>query len=249
MELDDRLPGKVESARIDSDEEIKEDTVCLEIIENDEYIPILTLGNFSAITGGAKSRKSFFGILILGVMAAGHNMFDKFCPKIRKMVILFDTEQGKSRVQKSMKRIVKIAGTNDNLIAYDLRPFKFDERIKMIEFAIYNNENVGFVLLDGIRDLVSNINDPDQATKISDLLMKWTAERNIHIMVIIHQNKADKNPRGHIGTEIMNKSETVIQIEKDTEERYKSLVVPQFTRGLEFDEFEFFYHFLVVSYL
>jgi len=239
MELNDKIPEKLESAIIDPDEEIRDDTVCLEIIEKSQYIPVLTLGNFSAIIGKAKSRKSFFGILILGIMVAGRIMFDKFCPRIRKKVILFDTEQGKTRVQRSLQRVIKIAGNGKDFIAYNLRPFTVEERIQMIQFAIYNTENVGFVLLDGVRDLVTDINSPDQATRISNLLMKWTEERNIHVMVVIHQNKADLSARGHIGTEIINKSETVISITKDSVEKYKSLITPEFTRGLEFEPFSY----------
>lgn len=238
--LNDKIPEKLENSVIDPNEEIKKDTVCFEIIEKTQYIPVLTLGNFSAITGRAKSRKSFFGILILGVMVSGRIMFDKFCPRVRKKVILFDTEQGKTRVQRSVQRVIKIAKTGKDFTAYNLRPYSVEERIKMIEFALYNTEDVGFVLLDGIRDLVTDINSPDQATRISNLLMKWTEERNIHIMVVIHQNKADANARGHIGTEIVNKSETVLSIKKDTIDTINSIVTAEFTRGLDFDEFAYF---------
>jgi len=240
MELNDKIAKEVEASRIDPNEEIKEDAICFEIIEGTQYIPVLTLGNFSAVTGKKSSRKSFFGVLMLGVMVSGKIMFNKLCPRIRKKVILFDTEQGKTRVQRSVQRVIKIAGNSKNFAAYNLRPFLVEDRIKMIEFALYNTEDVGFVLLDGIRDLVTDINSPDQATTISNLLMKWTEERNIHIMVIIHQNKADMNARGHIGTEIINKSETVISITKDSTEKYKSLITPEFTRGLDFEPF-FYY--------
>ncbi|GAH45309.1 unnamed protein product [marine sediment metagenome] len=241
MELKDKIPAKLESAMIDPNERIEEDIVCLKIIERTQYIPVLTLGNFSAIIGKAKSRKSFFGILILGVMIAGKIMFNKFYPKINsKKVILFDTEQGKARVQKSVQRVIEIAKTHENFTAYSLRPFSVEERIQMIEFAIYNTDNIGFVLLDGVRDLVTDINSPEQASKISNLLMKWTGERNIHIMVVIHQNKADLSARGHIGTEIVNKSETVISITKDSVEKYKSLITPEFTRDIDFEPFSYY---------
>ena len=32
---------------------------------------------------------------------------------------------------------------------------------------------------------------------------------------ILHQNKGDENARGHIGTELNNKAETVLLVEKD----------------------------------
>jgi hypothetical protein len=38
-------------------------------------------------------------------------------------------------------------------------------------------------------------------------------QKVIHIHTILHQNKADENARGHIGTELNNKAETVLEYE------------------------------------
>ena len=82
--------------------------------------------------------------------------------------------------------------------------------------AIYRTENVGLVVIDGIRDMVYDINSSSESTKVISLLMTWTGERNIHIHTILHQNKGDEHARGHIGTELSNKAETVLQVEKDS---------------------------------
>ena len=63
--------------------------------------------------------------------------------------------------------------------------------------------------------MVYDINSPSESTKVISLLMTWTGERHIHIHTILHQNKGDENARGHIGTELSNKAETVLQVEKD----------------------------------
>ena len=49
--------------------------------------------------------------------------------------------------------------------------------------------------------------------------MQWTDDRQIHIHTILHQNKGDENARGHIGTELNNKAETVLLVEKGQEQR------------------------------
>lgn len=228
-----------EKSILDPDQEIKESPICLEILQNDERIPIYTLGNFSAIIGKAKARKSFFVSLIMGIMASGKQN-DIFQPRIKKNCILFDTEQALYHVHKFAKRSVKIAGSKDKLIFCALRPYDTEQRIEIIEHGIYNTDDLGFVVIDGVRDLVTDINNPNQATKIGNLLLKWTAEANIHIINVIHQNKADLNARGHIGSEIMFKSETVLSIEKKDMDGIKSIVKPEFTRGPEFNEFAFY---------
>ena len=103
-----------------------------------------------------------------------------------------------------------------------LRKYTPEERIAIVREAIYRTENVGLVIIDGIRDMVYDINSSGESTRVISLLMTWTGERNIHIHTILHQNKGDENARGHIGTELSNKAETVLQVEKDSKEsRYK----------------------------
>ena len=69
--------------------------------------------------------------------------------------------------------------------------------------------------------------------------MQWTDEYQIHLHTILHQNKSDENARGHIGTEINNKAETVIQIEKDKDDSNISKVESVHTRSKDFLPFAF----------
>ena len=65
------------------------------------------------------------------------------------------------------------------------------------------------------------------------------AELPAHLHTILHQNKSDENARGHIGTEINNKAETVIQIEKDKDDSNISKVESVHTRSKDFLPFAF----------
>jgi len=70
-------------------------------------------------------------------------------------------------------------------------------------------------------------------------LMKWSEERNILITTVLHQNKGDNNARGHIGTELNNKAETVLSISKSTDNEMVSIVAPEMCRNLEPQSFAF----------
>lgn len=94
-----------------------------------------------------------------------------------------------------------------------LRKHTPEERLAIVECAIYHTDRLGLVIIDGIRDLVYDINSPVEATTVISKLMQWTDERQLHLHTVLHQNKSDDNARGHIGTELNNKAETVIQIE------------------------------------
>jgi hypothetical protein len=55
----------------------------------------------------------------------------------------------------------------------------------------------------------------------------------------LHQNKADENARGHIGTELNNKVETVIEVAKDKLDSNISTVQAIHIRAMDFQPFAF----------
>ena len=155
-----------------------------------------------------------------------------------------DTEQSPYHCLKVARRILRMAGLptdrdNENLEFLALRKHTPEERIAIVEQAIYRTDNIGLVIIDGIRDMVYDINSPSEATCIISKLMQWTDERQIHIHTILHQNKADENARGHIGTELNNKAETVLLVEKDEKDSDVSTVRAAHIRAMDFEAFAF----------
>jgi hypothetical protein len=210
----------------------------------DKYAILGTLGNLSLLIGKAKSRKSFFvGITVSTLLSTGKhfNQFVGCLPFNKKKVLYFDTEQGKYHVQLALKRICKQIGQSEpqDLKVYYLRSKKPEERLKIIEDIIYNTKNLGFVVIDGIKDLVNSINDEAEATNISSKLLKWTEELDIHIISVLHQNKSDNNARGHIGTELINKAETVLSVTKNEHNDDISVVESQYCRNKDPEPFAF----------
>lgn len=203
-----------------------------------------TLGDFGLIIGKAKSRKSFF-ISIAVSTALGNDVvlgrFKSYLPPDKNEVIYFDTEQSKYYVQKAVKRICTQVDQPEpkNLHAYHLRSLAPSERLQFIEAEIYSNDKIGFVVIDGIKDLVTSINDESEATMVTSKLLKWTEERNIYIVTVLHQNKSDNNARGHIGTELINKAQTVLSVTKAENDNNISIVEPLQCRDIEPEVFAF----------
>lgn len=203
-----------------------------------------TLGNFSLIIGKAKSRKSFFINIVLSVVLQFDILLNQFrgcLPPYQNIALYFDTEQSKYHVQLALKRICEQINVEipDNLKTYHLRSKNPAERLEIIEYAIYNTPNLGFVVIDGVKDLVTSINDEAEATMIASKLLKWTEEKNIHIVTVLHQNKSDNNARGHIGTELINKAETVLSVTKNEQDKDISIVEAQMCRNKEPEPFAF----------
>ena len=205
-----------------------------------------TLGNFSASIGKAKSKKTFnvaaltAAALTNGTVLHYHASF----PEEKRGILYIDTEQGRPHCQQVLRRILRLARLPeerdpDNLVMLTLRKFPPDMRLAIVDHAIGTIPHLGLVIIDGIRDLLYDINSPKEATDIISRFMQWTDDRQIHIHTILHQNKNDENARGHIGTELNNKAETVMQIEVDKEERSISVVEAIHIRDREFEPFAF----------
>jgi hypothetical protein len=156
-------------------------------------------------------------------------------------VLYFDTEQSTYHANRSIKRICALTGNSNpnNLFAYGLRPLSPEERLNVIEEVIKITPNVGIVAIDGIRDLLTRgINDEAEATSLTSKFLKWSYDMNIHIVLLLHQNKNDLNPRGHIGSEIVNKAETVISVTKEGKSN-EFVVSCEDSRDISFDDFAF----------
>lgn len=211
---------------------------------NENNTVLGTLGNFSLIIGKAKSRKSFFINIAVSTVLSQDAILHQFkgaLPPEQSKVLYFDTEQGKYHVQLALKRVCEQIQIKEptNLQVYGLRSLKPSERLKLIEYAINNTPELGFVIIDGIKDLINSINDEAEATTIASKLLKWTEEKNIHIITVLHQNKSDNNARGHIGTELINKAETVLSVTKNEQDKDISIVEAQQCRNREPEPFAF----------
>ena len=209
----------------------------------DNYGILGTLGNFSTFIGKAKAKKTFFLGIAIASAITDKAIFKTFAGCLKpdhNNVLYFDTEQSKYHVHLALKRICKMSGIKDpeNIFVYGLRPEDTKTRLAFIEKKIYETENLGYVVIDGIRDLVYDINDPKEASGIAGKLLKWSEEKNIHIVTVLHQNKGDGNARGHLGTELVNKSETVLAVEKKDNSNI-SVVSPVQCRNREPEPFAF----------
>jgi len=211
--------------------------------------PVMTAGEFSAIVGLSKSKKSFLKSAFLGSYIGGNA--SKLFPNIKShrkedfTILDFDTEQGKYYTQRTFRRVAEISGNNYNhYFGYATRGKTAKERLLLIDYLLKNQDKfyktkVKLVCIDGIADLVENTNDIVMSNEASEYLMKWTYDYNIHIVLIIHKGSATNKPLGHLGTYITKKCENVIDLEIDKEDEAIVNVSNPFSRGYKFDDFSF----------
>ena len=132
--------------------------------------------------------------------------------RIGKMVEGSATEGASSACQEAL----------ENLYAFNVRMASWDERLRMfMDVVAYLKPDL--VVLDGVRDLLSDINDGREAQAMTERLMQLAQQHKCCIVCVLHQNKsgADNTMRGWIGTELTNKVFEVYNCEKLRDRTFK----------------------------
>lgn len=207
-------------------------------------IPMGSYGDFSCIVGASKAKKSFFkSMLIAGYIGGNSNMFAEDIKGHRtsdKYVIDIDTEQSEYHSQRVFKRVVELVGVNPSFYKpFSLRKLSANERFEFIDWLFTQSPyvgNIGLVSIDGIADLVNDVNDLEASNKVAQKLLEWSAKENCHIITVLHRNFGTKKPTGHLGSSVLKKAETVVFVEKENE---LTLVNPEYTRNQPFEPFAF----------
>ena len=221
------LAGKASSAQSMSPEEIlRENRVTTKTpLPPMEHLfrmygkPCFYRGELTANCGKAKSGKTLFLSILMACTMRDRILALERVSESPIRVLWIDTEQSKQSTQDiQINRIMPLAGlsdlSDDQFFAYNLRGLGYEMRRRLVEEAI-REVQPDLVIIDGIKDLVTDINDAIQATLLIEQMMALAQQHNCCIVNVLHQNKsdADKNMRGSIGTELTNKAFEVFQCE------------------------------------
>ena len=184
-------------------------------------VPCFYRGELVAVCGKAKSGKTLFLSMLMACCLTDRVLaLERVSGDGKPLRVLWlDTEQSQQSTQEIMlKRIIPLAGDvndfDECFYSYNLRGLGYETRRELMEVAV-NALHPDLVIIDGIKDLVTDINDAIQATQIMEQLMMLAQKNNCCIVNVLHQNKseADHNMRGSIGTELTNKAFEVYRCE------------------------------------
>lgn len=201
-----------------------------------------TFGNISMIKGEEKSRKTFLKHLILACIQggnanlfsdkiAGHNLAGKF-------IVDIDTEQDHYDAWLAATRIPKMVGELPEMyLPIKLREYTPVQRCQYIEWLFMESDmkdNLGVVSIDGFVDCLEDFNSLKESAEFTQKLMRYSTKSKCHITGILHLNPGSDKARGHLGTILQQKCETVVIIKDHGE---FSEVICQRGRGKKFKPF------------
>ena len=211
---------------------------------------VCSRGNISAICGEAKSKKTFLtSALVASAMAmpiTSLNNFKNVNKNMDMRVLWVDTEQSEMHVHRVVDRIMTMTGAKlsgskrePRLETLKLREASPSERCAILMDAI---EHYGsflpfdLIVIDGIADLQRNTNDLEESDALVNALMRLSTETNTHIICVLHTNPGSDKARGHLGSSLQRKAESVLYVHRNGD---CSVVEPQFCRNEPFERFAF----------
>ena len=224
---------KLESRRITPDKQLPPMQFLFRLFGR----PCFPRGELVAVTGKAKSGKTFVISMLMTLCARNDvlafsrfSMPDDSASAVPLRMLWIDTEQSEESTQDIMcHRIIPMGGAplfcgEAPGVVFNLRGEYWQERLPLVEAAVRHYQP-DLVIIDGIRDLVNDINDGVLAQEVMEELMHLATAHDCCIVCVLHQNKSgeDHNLRGWIGTELMNKAFEVYSCEKLMPQRIFSL--------------------------
>lgn len=207
---------------------------CVIIAEKkeDRLIEIFTAGNLSMITGKAKSRKTTASMFIISlIIEPGQNYVSNY----DKGIVLFDTEQFRDHSVRFIRRLNRMVDVNAFKM-FNLRAYKKVDRLKFIKQFI-EKYSPTVAIIDNIRDCIKNFNDIEQSDDVLTELTNIAETTGTCIICVLHQNKNDNNARGHLGSELTIKAESVIGVK--TDEAGTTKISPDYCRNEKFSDIYF----------
>ena len=231
------------------------------------------IGGFGAISGQRKNGKTF---LIAQLMAAilgcdSNERTKQYLPGLvvpdrtleflghPPKVLYVDTEMEKLSSAKVLRRVHWLCDQNmsqpfpgDRFSVLWLKNMPSNDgvavhrkRYDMIRLAL-DAIQPDVMFVDGLRDLLSSINDEESITKILNDFGSLAEERDLNIWMALHQNPSRKNDddeakmRGWAGTEYGNKvSDTLVSIKSKTANGVTFTVKQQDARDKDMDDWKF----------
>ena len=217
---DEQRLRRLEERRITPDKELPP----VEFLFRLSGKPCFARGELTGLSGKAKSGKTFVCSILMALCFKNEVLSVERIEPRKLHVLWYDTEQSDESTKDILcQRVCQMTGIQQNQFpseqfdVFNVRQDPVTERLPMLEAAVrYRRPDL--VILDGIRDLVNDINDGVVAQNVVERLMHLAAECHCAMVCVLHQNKSveDRNLRGWIGTELKNKAFEVYECVKSS---------------------------------
>ena len=217
---------KYSNLEITMSKKIEKPVPIISIAEN----VISSAGNLTMLSGQSKAGKSAFCSVVLAGAIRGHNFYYDGFEQLyidgneqKKAVIHIDTEQAKHNHFHNLKNAVLSRVSFKELPkyfkSYNIRETELKDRMSFTKelfknaSALYNG--IHLVVIDGIADYIKSVNDEVESNRVVHDFEQLSVTYDCPIILIVHLNPNSNKERGHLGSQLQRKAETVLQVKKD----------------------------------
>lgn len=211
---------------------------CIELAATKDVVslpPVITLNDthiikrnsINLIQGAYGSHKSRLAENLVALLIAKEDCSTDFWeleryPHETFSVAYIDTERNtKDELPRVLQNIRKLGGHNPRtackqLHLYTIKKYERNRRQEATQLILrkirQEVKNHLVVVLDVITDCLKSFNNEEASLKLYDFLGNLCEEHDCTVIAVIHENPGSHKARGHVGSEGVNKSSTVIRI-------------------------------------
>ena len=185
---------------------------------------MFTCGDISTVVSKAGHGKTTLLSLLVGQMISPKDEFFITQLSEEDKIVYFDTEQSDYDVWRVISRISKVTGLDAKNLHDKVQVYKTehigDSSRKDFIIGTIKDVKPKFVIIDGLTDLISSINDEEIAKRTISEIRAIANDLKCHILSVVHANESSTTdePRGWIGKEGVRKSEGIIHVKFDNKE-------------------------------
>ena len=193
----------------------------LQHCDGDDLNPILFRNTINVIQGKSGAHKSRLAELQLALFLAAGEVKAGFYAEKGCQVCLIDSERNQTeQLPMAIQNVLRIAGYSieddpegffyTSLLEID-RADRFEAMREYLGSVLAKDKHT-VVVLDVLTDCCKDFNNPLYAMPLIDHLNMLINHMDVTFICVIHENPGSEKARGHVGTEVMHKSTTVLQI-------------------------------------
>lgn len=208
-------------------------------------VQVATNANLVDVVAQSKAGKT---ALLAGAVASaisGESHLGWEADNRRGAIIYIDTEQSLADCRRSViDNALRRCGRSEmpeNLLVYNVKRERTNDSWMLVahamEHAAEQFGSVYAVIIDGVADLVSSVNDEQESTEKVAALLNLASEYDTSIFTVLHANpgaRASQNDfskgRGHLGSQLERKCETMLALSKNENSQITKITAPV-TRG------------------
>ena len=220
----EKLLQKLQKRSYDKTAPVPVENIVFTIKSENIFKTIGCLSSFVTISGLPKQGKSLF---ITTAIASAYIPNDIFGMKLnfpegRERLCYVDTESSDFdyyKVLERMKTQMRREELPDNFDSFLFREDSHSEILQMIEIYLQQKPDCSILVIDGILDLIADFNNIEQSFYLIQWLKRISKVHNLLILCVLHLGKKDGNTLGHIGSYLDRKSQSVLKVQKNKENR------------------------------